>query len=113
MNTDRTELHIDNRNTDDISGLKDLELLSLNEVRKILKIGYSNLKMIIAEGRLKATRINSRYKISKQSLKRYIDSISHYDEKDFNISDSTTITKINETSVNNIIENLKSKYSKI
>lgn len=111
MNTDITELHIDNRNPDYTSDLKEFELLSLNEVRKILKVGYSNLKMIIAEGKLKATRINSRYKISMQSLKRYIDSISEYGIKDFNVNDAPVITKINENSVNNIIENLKRKYS--
>lgn len=113
MSTDLCELHIDNGNPEDSSDTKDYELLSLNEVRKILRIGYNNLKMIIEEGKLKATRINTRYKISKQSLKRYINSISHYAEKDFKIDDSAIITKINETSVNNIIENLKSKYSKI
>lgn len=108
MNTDITELHIDNRNPDYTSDLKEFELLSLNEVRKILKVGYSNLKMIIAEGKLKATRINSRYKISMQSLKRYIDSISDYPVQEFQNKNN----EVSQCEIQNILTELKEKYSK-
>lgn len=85
-----------------------LKLLSVNEVRKILKIGYKAATKLIADGELHAIRINSRYKIPQLSLDNYIKIISTY--KIDNIKKDEK--EIEEHKIDNILDDLYQKFSK-
>lgn len=85
-----------------------LKLLSVNEVRKILKIGYKAATKLITDGELHAIRINSRYKIPQLSLDNYIKNISTY--KIDNIKKDEK--EIEEHMIDNILDDLYQKFSK-
>lgn len=98
-----TENISSNENTD-----SKLRLLSLNEVRKILGIGYKAATKLIADGELHAIRINSRYKIPQLSLYNYINIIASY-----KIDENQKGQKnIDENTIEGILEDLHKKYLK-
>lgn len=72
-----TELITDS-NTN-INTIDNLVLLSINEVRKILRVRHSTVSDLINTGRLKAIKIKDRFKISKISLEEFINTSSSND----------------------------------
>lgn len=98
-----------NKNIAEYSNESNLKLLSLNEVRKILGIGYKSVTKLIIEGELHAIKINARYKIPKLSLDNYINFISSYKLNEHKKGDDN----FNEDSIEDILDDLQKKYSKI
>lgn len=108
------EINIQNIDTKSFTSQSDsLEFISIDEARKKLKLRAETVKKLILNGELHAVKLNKRYKIPLQSVKNYIESISHYEKRKYDTIDSPTATKINVTSINEIIDNLKNKYSTI
>lgn len=58
---------------------KDFEiyrLLTLNEVRKTLKVSYATLRQLIESGRIATVKIRKRERISAKQLTKFIDNNS-------------------------------------
>ncbi|MBS1492241.1 MAG: helix-turn-helix domain-containing protein [Bacteroidetes bacterium] len=85
-----------------------MKLLSVNEVRKILKIGYKAATKLITDGELHAIRINSRYKIPQISLDNYIKFISTYQINEI----KKEVKEIDKHSIEAILDDLHKKFSK-
>ena len=57
-----------------ISNLNDLEMLTIKEVGKVLKISRQQVLILVKAGELPAMKFNSRlYRVKKNDLKNYID----------------------------------------
>ena len=89
------------------TSFRDYKLLSINEIRKILKIRQSSVMSLIAEGKLKAIKINNRLKISKHQLDDFLLNSSHSDSRETNQVQITGSTK--KDSINMIINKNRSK----
>ena len=57
-----------------ISNLNDLEMLTIKEVGKVLKISRQQVLILVKAGELPAMKFNSRlYRVKKSDLEHYID----------------------------------------
>ncbi|MBN8568036.1 MAG: helix-turn-helix domain-containing protein [Ignavibacteria bacterium] len=50
----------------------DLHLLSINEVRKILKLRHSTVNDLVQQGKIKSMKINNRIKVPEFRLQEFI-----------------------------------------
>ncbi len=58
-----------------ISNLNDLEMLTIKEVGKVLKLSRQQVLILVKAGELPAMKFNSRlYRVKKSDLERYIES---------------------------------------
>lgn len=96
-----TEL-ISDSNTN-INTFDNLVLLSINEVRKILRVRHSTVSNLINTQRLKAIKIKDRFKISKISLEEFINT---------NSSNDTSQQDTNHTSSSNLREQINELINK-
>jgi len=55
-----------------ITNNNQLHLLSINEVRKILKLRHSTVNDLVQEGKIKSMKINNRLKVPEFRLQEFI-----------------------------------------
>lgn len=71
--------------TEEVTHMDELRLLSVNEARKILRVSHSTLKQLINSGIIKSVRVNTRYKISYGAIKEFSDGVSQNSKIDITI----------------------------
>lgn len=78
-----------------------LHLLSINEVRKILKLRHSTVNDLVQEGKIKSMKINNRIKVPEFRLQEFIVENSQ--------SDSSEKMQHHTSNLNDQINNLINK----
>lgn len=106
---------IDKINSDNKTKLElisnDFQLMSVNEVRKLLNVSPNSVMKLILSGQLHAVKINTRYKIPFLSVKNYIETISTYEKT---TNEETIVPRYNTISqqdVESVLDRMYKKYT--
>lgn len=100
-----------NANVPSETALKDLELKSVNEIRKILNVSHHTVIKLILSGQLHAVKINTRYKIPPTMVKNYIESISKYEKINNEESIVPRYNTVSQHDVESVLDRMYKKYS--
>lgn len=90
--------------TEGVTHIDELKLLSVNETRKLLGVSHITLKRLIEEGAIKAVRVNTRYKISLSAIREFT-------EGKINNEGNTSVPSSNQTP-DSILDDLIHTFSK-
>lgn len=77
---------------------ENFNLMSVNAVRKLLKVRHSTVEEFIRQGKLKAIKMNDRYKIPKIFLEEFFrnSKLQNLENQKTNFESSNIKEKINE-----------------